>query len=253
MLLLLRFLPFAVGVTNALLFAWQSRDASSYPWLIIWTPFTVLIAGFVIGWKRMTFSELVEKLLPAALAVAACGYGLLLVEGWWALSVIPLLAGGVSFLALELLFLLAYLPTRYPVNGLSHLNLTLVPPTVWLAQYTSVGLTVFVHASRVIPIFVMSAATALLFWSTSHVEASGAERGRWAALGAWLGLQAGLMGAFLPVSLALQGGIAALAIALALRSRRYEIAPRPSFRFMLTEVSAASVLLLLLVATARWA
>lgn len=253
MLLLLRFLPFAVGALNAALFAWQSGSADAYPWIALWAPLTVLVAGFLIAGKRMAVWQAAERLLPPALALAAGVAGLLLMEGGWARVVLPLMAGSVSFLVLELLFLLVYLPTRYPVNGLSHVNLSLVPVTIWLTQYVAVGLTVFVHESRAIPVIVQTAVAALLFWSTSHVEAAPDGRRRWTALGAWLGLHIGLLGAFLPLRLGLHASLAAILLAIALRSRRYGIMPSVTPQLMRAELAAAVILLGLMVGTARWA
>ncbi|OGL73954.1 hypothetical protein A3E39_02020 [Candidatus Uhrbacteria bacterium RIFCSPHIGHO2_12_FULL_60_25] len=253
MLLLLRFLPFVVGVLNALLFVWQSRSAGAYPWIAIWTPLTVIVAGYLIAGKRMAVGQATERLLPPALALAAGVMGLLLMEGAWVTVVLPLMAGSVSFLVLELLFLLVYLPTRYPVNGLSHVNLSLVPVTIWLTQYVAVGLTVFVHESRAIPVIVQTVVAALLFWSTSHVEALHDHRRRWTALGAWLGLHIGLLGAFLPLRLGLHASLAAILLAVALRSRRYGIMPSLTTKLMRAELAAAAILVGLMVGTARWA
>ncbi|HWR00014.1 MAG TPA: hypothetical protein VN397_04190 [Candidatus Methylomirabilis sp.] len=253
MLLLLRFLPFIAGAVNLALFAWQPRLPNAYPWIVVWAPALILGTGLLIAQRRMRPGEAFEKLLPPAIAVTSFGYSLLLMEGLWVSVALPLLAGGVTFVALELLFLLIYRPTRYPVNGMSHLNLSLVPVAILFAQFASVGLTVFVHASRVIPVAVMAAVTALLFHVTSHVEATAEHRRRWTALGAWIGVHIGLLGIFLPVNLVFHGSLAAVVAAFALRTRRYGIAPRLAPRFVVAEIIVAAALLIAMATTARWA
>jgi len=252
MLLLRRLLPFLVAIANVFLLRLQASSPATYPWLAGMAPLIFVSAGVCIGWKRIGLAELFAKLLTPTLALFAAGFGLLLAEGALARWLIPLFSGGVSYLALELLFLLTFLPTRYPVNGLSHLNLSLVPAVLWFANQSSVGLTMFVHASRVIPILALAVAAGLLFWATSHVEADVEHRGRWAALGGWIGLHLGILGAFLPVNIALHGSYAALLGVAALRARRYGIAPHLPRGMVWAEAGGVVVLLLAMMITARW-
>ena len=252
MLFLRRLLPFLVGCLTALCLWAQTQNAGSYPWMALVAPIAFLAAGIFIGWKRFPFLDLLARIVPPAVTLAALVFGLLLAEGGMGLWAIPIVGGIISFVALELLFLLAFLPTRYPVNGLSHLNLVLVPVALWLISYASVGLTMFIHASRAIPILVLSAAGALLFWSTSHVEATPGHRRRWGAVGAWMGAHLGLLGAFLPLAIALHGAYAALLGTFALRVRRYGIAPHLPRSLIIAEILGAAVLLGGMLGTARW-
>lgn len=252
MLFLRRLLPFLVGGFAAACLWAQARNAGSYPWLALAASVAFLAAGIFIGWKRLPFTALLARVLPSAVMLLALAFGLLLSEGEIGRTVMPIVGGVVSFVALELLFLLAFLPTRYPVNGLSHLNLVLVPAALWLIAYAAVGLTMFIHASRAIPVVALAAAGAVLFWSTSHVEAAPNHRRRWGAIGAWLGAHLGLLGAFLPVAIMVHGGIAALLGAFALRVRRYGIAPRVARPLMIAEVMGMALLLGAILGTARW-
>jgi hypothetical protein len=252
MLLLRRLLPFLVAILNGLCLFWQARSPWSYPWLAAVAPVAFAFAGTFIGWRRFPASELAARLLPPMLALVAVAYALLIMEGPIALWVLPAVAAGTSYVALELLFLLAYLPTRYPVNGLSHFNLTLVPGVLFLTHDASVGLTMFVHASRALPVLTLAACGALLFWATAHVETSSGHRRRWSALGGWVGAQLGLLGAFLPVQATMHGAYAALLGAAAIRARRYGISPSPSKGLVMTEAIGVLVLLGLILGTAKW-
>jgi hypothetical protein len=252
MLLFLRFLPFIVAVLDALLFRWQAMSADTYPWLAVAGVMMFCCAGFMVGRRRIEFRELVSKLFIPLIALIVLAYGLLLAEGLIATFAIPITAAVIVFAALELTFLLAYLPSRYPVNGLSRLGLSLVPVILWIAQSTSVGLLVFIRISHLIPLVVMALITAFLFWFTSYRGVSEEHRKRWTMLGAWLGLQLGLLAIFLPVNLSVQGALAAISGCLALRCRRYGIAPRKSARVVWIEVACAIILLVLVLGTARW-
>lgn len=252
MLLLRRLLPFLVAILSGVVLSLQSRSPETYPWLGAIAPVVFACAGLFVSWKRIPLAELVSRILPSVLALAAMTYGLLLAEGWLARFAIPFGGALVSYVALELLFLLTFLPARYPTNGLSHFNLSLVPGILFLAQNTSVGLTMFVHESRVIPILVLAGAAAALFWSTAHVEANAAHRRRWSAIGAWLGAHVGLLGAFLPVQVSLHGACAALLGTLALRARRYGISPLLPRSLVLAEVLGGGIFLAAMLGTARW-
>lgn len=252
MLIFLRFLSVAVGVTNATLFFVQATHADGYPWIVIGCPILFLFAGCLTLWKRRRDAKEFWVLLPSCIALIACGYGLLLTEGSLATLVIPIFAGLLSVIVLELLFLSSFLPARYPANGLSYANLALVPPTLWLLSFTSVGLTVFINASRLVPILVLGFACFLLFYATSHAEANASSRMRWGVIGSWVGLQVGMLGAILPVNLIVHGAISALCVSFALRVRRYEHAPVIRRSAIVTESVAICLFLALVLATSRW-
>ncbi|MEN9558652.1 MAG: hypothetical protein RL141_1021 [Candidatus Parcubacteria bacterium] len=252
MLLFRRVMPIISAMVSAGCLYWQAGSAGTYPWVAAMAPITFAAAAVFIGWKRISLSELAVRVAPSVLALASAAYGLLLAEGIFASVLIPLFGGVISFVALTLLFFVIFLPSRYPVNGLSYFNLALVPVVLWLVQYASVGLTMFVHASRWIPLSVLAGTGAMLFWSTAHVESEHAHRRRWSMLGAWIGVQLGLLGLLLPVEIILHGGYAALLGAFALRARRYGIAPRVSRPIVWAEAVGGVLLLAVMLATARW-
>ena len=252
MLLLRRLAPFVVGMINASLLFWQAQSPASYPWLAVGVPVLFAAAGVFIGWKRFGAAEFASRLLGPLLALTSAAYALLLAEGVFAQWMIPAFGGVVSYAGLELLFLLAFLPTRYPVNGLSHLNLALVPVTLWCANYASVGLTMFIQTPRVVPVLVLAATGVMLFWCTAHVDASADHRRRWTLLGGWLGLHLGLLGAFLPVNIALHGGYAAVLGTFALRARRYGMTPSVPRTLILAESLCVLIVVGLMIGTARW-
>ena len=252
MLIFIRLLPLLVGALNTLLFFLQARNPGSYPWLAIIAPVALAGASIAVLWRRRRGSDDVRLMIPSFLALLVAGYGLLLAEHALALWIIPLVAGGISFVSLELLFLSTFVSARYPVNGLSHLNLTIVPLVLWLTAFTSVGLTVFLNMSRLVPLSAMTVVMFLLFYATSHAEAGRSARWRWAWLGAWLGVHVGILCAVLPVNLAMHGVIAALIGSFAIRVRRYGMMPPIPRRLILVESMMALIMLVAVCVTAQW-
>lgn len=252
MIILLRLLPFATGVATVILFYIQSKSPATYPWQVIATPVIFLASGYLIGRKQHEILPLLQRMVPSALAICVAGYGLLLAEGIFATIVIPLSIGCIAFVCLELLFFSTYLPARYPVNGLSHVNLALVPLILWLASFTSVGIMDFINASVFIPIAVMTGTTALLFWATSHADASRESQRRWTLIGAFIGMHLGILGALLPLSLTPLASLSALLGALVLRARRYGITPALRRRVMFLEPVIGTLFVAMLLVTSRW-
>jgi hypothetical protein len=252
MLILLRLLPFVLGIVNALLFLLQARSAEFYPWYAVIATVLLFASAFLIIWKRGRGMSDLRLIIPSVLALAISGYALLLAEGLLALWAIPLFVGGLSFVSLELLFLSTFVSAWYPVNGLSHVNLALVPITFWFTAFTSVGLTVFLNSSRLVPILTMTLVAFSMFYWTSHAEAGQASRRRWAFMGAWFGFQLGLIGAVLPVNLVLHGTIAALCGAFAVRTRRYGIIPPIPRKLIVFESFNFFIFLTVVLVTARW-
>lgn len=252
MMLLLRVLPVIAGLTGGGLFFAQVRDANTYPWMLL--PVVLIYVGSAVAlhWRRWKGAEQIRSLIPSLIALVALGAGLLLTEGVIAQWLIPVFAGLVLYAVFELRFLHAFIPARYPVNGISHVNLFLVPFVFWIAGYTSVGLVVFMLANKWIPVGVMTFLGCVLFYSTSHAEASVVQRWRWTWLGAWIGFQIGLLEIFLPLNLFVHAAIAALCAGYALRVRRYGIQPPISDRLMMMESIGAMVLLGVLIFTSRW-
>lgn len=252
MLIIFRFLPVLVGAINALLFFAQARHAGLFPWLIVPAPVLLVVAFGFLLWKRHKTTEDLRVILPCLIYLVVSGYGLMLAEGFLALWAIPLIAGFATFIFLELVFLSVFFPARYPVNGLSHVNLSLVPLALWLASFTSVGLTIFMNASRLIPIAVMTGVSLLLFYATSHAESGASVRGRWAGVGAWIGWHIGLLAAVLPLNMIVHGTIAALVGGYALRVRRYGFFPTIPRRLIVTEAIGFLTFFIAVLATSKW-
>ena len=234
-------------------YGWQSQSPGSYPWLAVVAIAVFVSAAFSMAWKRVPLLSFAARMGVAFLLLLSLGYALLLAEGVWARWGIPVLAGIAAFAALELLFLHVFLPARYPVNGLSHLNLALVPLALWCVQSASVGLSVFIHAPRWIGVVMMGAVCGALFWATAHAESRAAHQRRWALLGVLIGVHLGLLGTLLPLPIPVHGAYAAALGAVGLRARRYGISPRLSRRVVLVELLIATALVLTLFMTGQWA
>lgn len=252
MMMLLRIVPFLAGVTNGYLFFLQVQKPEFFPWICIPAVAVYLVSIVLINRGHWKGIEHIRTLIPACMAIVVSGYGLLLIEGFLLWYAVPLFVGMTTYLVLELQFLHAYVPARYPANGISHVNLVLVPCLFWLTMYTSVGVTIFVNVSNSIPVISMSVIGLLLFYATSYAEATMLQRWRWAWIGMWIGCQIGLLGVVLPLNLFIQGALAALCGGFALRVRRYGIQPPVPFRLMMLESVGFFGLLILICATARW-
>lgn len=252
MILLLRMIPLLAGLLNGTLFFIQARQPDFFPWLIVPTIVVYLFSVTLIHWRRWRGAEELRSFIPAIVAIFASGYGLLLTEGMISGWMIPLFVAVTTYAILELQFLRAFVPARYPANGISHVNLLLVPCVCWLAAYTSVGLVVFVNMSRFIPVIAMSALGFVMFYATSQAESTMAQRWRWTWIGTWIGMQVGFLEVVLPLNLFIHAAIAALCCGYALRVRRYGIQPPIPARMMMTEFFGSLILLTAIAATARW-
>lgn len=252
MILALRLLPFILGLLEAWIFWFQHSHADLYPWLAILGLMLYPVAVATIAWKRLPWREVTVKMLPTFLLLGCLAFGLLLAEGGWAMFAIVILAGVATTLSLELLFLLAFHPTAYPVNGLSHLNLVFFPLMLWYAASTSSGLLLFLHTSRWWHVILVFALSSLVFRATSHPGATRRQKRIWTLIGGLVGFEVGCIGLMLPVSMAMQGILAALVCSASLRVRRYLYAPRPSARLAWSEAVLACVLFTASLVTAKW-
>jgi hypothetical protein len=252
MILLIRLVPFVVGLFEAVLF-WQQRlHPELYPWLVLLAVALLPAGAFVIAWKRVRFGDLTEKMAPTALLLASLAFALLLVEGEWPLTALVMLASLASFLSLEVLFLLARFPQAYPVNGISRVNIGYVPSIVWYAISTSSGLLTFLHTDRVWHVALATVIGLIVFRTTGHPGATPRQNRIWMLVGGVTGFETGILGIILPLSMGMQGLIAALIICGVLRVRRYLYDPRPSVRIAWSELSAGLAVFMACLMTAKW-
>ncbi len=252
MILLLRALPFLVGLFEALLFTLQRQYPDVYPWIILPGIVFVPVASFVISWKRLAWRDLLEKMVPSYLLIASLAFGLLLIETQFLCIVFTVLAALASFLSLELLFVLAYDPSSYPVNGLSRLNIAYVPFVAWSTASTLAGLLVFLHVHPLWYVGVMTLLGLILFRTTGHPGATPMEHRVWMLMGAIIGANIGWIGTRLPLTMPMHGFLAAVVFAAILRMRRYLYAPKPSRRLAWIEGSLTCLLLCIGLLTTTW-
>jgi len=252
MILLIRLVPFAVGLLEAVVFWHQRQDPSSYPWIVLLGLLALPVGALVISWGRIGLADLSEKMAPTLVLLASLAFALLLVEGSWQSWILVMIASLSTFLSLEVLFLLIHHPSAYPVSGISRLNIGTVPFSIWYAVSTSIGLITFIHTDRIWHIVLCVALGAILFRTTGHPMATKKQRRTWVGLGACIGLEIGALGLLLPVSLGMQGFIAAALFCGALRARRYLYAPKPSRRIAWAEATALCTVIAVALSTAKW-
>jgi len=251
--LLLLSLPWLSGGVNLLAVWWQYQTPLFYPWPLAVGLGLHTLAIVLYGRRRLNWKETSEKMLPSFLALAALATTLLLAEGLYLRLVLALLSGGLSLLTLKLFFLFCFDRPRYPVNALSHVNLALVPLTAFFLAWGLSGLATFVSLPWWAIIISYMPMQAALYGVTAHPTATAADRWGWTALGAYVGLQTAILIQLLPVSMLVQGAIAALLAAVPLRIRRYAYQPRPPKKLAYFEIVIASLAFLALLLLARWA
>ncbi|MCW1892412.1 MAG: hypothetical protein KIH65_004200 [Candidatus Uhrbacteria bacterium] len=252
MALLFRLLPLIIGMISAGCFAMQAQYANWYPWILV-PAFIVFIGGIATMFRQRHWGwEDVRLAVPALMAFAAAGFGMLLVEGWLRYWGIPLFVGLVSYLLVELLFLSTFYASKYPVNGMTHMNLALVPVIFWLLAYTSSGLLVFMNTQRFSPMILFAVVGGVLWYVTAHPEATPESRLRWTLIGAWISTQIGMIIAIVPLRMEVHAMIASICGAAALRVRRYGIAPPIPRNMILLEVIGMILFLAAVAFTAAW-
>lgn len=254
--LLLRIAPILTGIATYFLFEWQWRVPLLYPWALL-----ACICVFAATVVRMTWSRkdrwvMMWTALPVAsflLAAAACA--VMLEEPFWR-HALSLFSAVTSYMALELLFLHLYHTSRYPVNGLTHLQLGLIPLTNALLAWGLVGVRVFAKTlappAWTVPL-VFAGVNALAFAVTSHPDAAVYARRAWIAFAAFTGFSIGILLLFLPLAMPAQAFLAALLVALPLRLRRYGFRPQVSRVTAWVEAFIACGAFFAVLLLSRWA
>lgn len=254
--LLLRITPIIVGIATYFLVEWQWRAPLTYPWTMLACVALYLGAVLRMTWLRNERWTMMWHALPTAcFLLSAVAAAAMLEESLWrqALSIFVALA---SYMALELLFLHLHYSSRYPVNGLTHLQLGLVPLTNALLAWGVVGVRVFAKPfappAWSIPL-VFAMINALAFAVTSHPDASTFSRRGWIVFAAFTGIGIGLLLLFLPLAMPAQAFLAALLVALPLRLRRYGFHPRVSRATAYFEAGVAFLVFFGILLFSRWA
>ncbi len=250
--LFLRLLPWLVGAAGFAAAEWTWRHPSDYPWALAAVLVAYVASGIVLGWRRLGAHDLTMKMLTPAVAFVALALASLLAEQPTERIALTILLAVVPGYALELLFLLAHQPSRYPVNGLSRLNLALVPLAAFCFAVGLVGMQIFVQLPKWITLAAFTGVGALLSFLTEHPGVERAIRVRWTAFGALLGLHVGALAVVLPVGLEVIGALAAIAFAWPLRARRYGYEPKPPRSLAAAESAGAMVLFLTILLVSRW-
>lgn len=259
--LFLRLLPWLVGALSLGSAEWVWRHPQDYPWPLLIAMLCALLAGCVLAWRRLSIEDFFNKMLPSALAMGSIAFAFLMPEQAWERGLISLAFAGVPLYALELLFLLTYQPTRYPVNGLSRLNMALVPLSIFCLATGVVGMQTHLRCSTAdrfcwpnwatVATFVFAGAVFAVL--TTHPSSDRNHRIRWSVFGALIGFHIAILCVILPVALSVMGCIAALAVAFPLRARRYTYEPKPPTNLAWAEGLTALFLFVVLVLTSRWA
>lgn len=252
MIILIRLIPFAVGLLEVVVFWQQQFHPSWYPWILAIGLVAFPVGAITVAWGRVGIRDLAGKLAPSFLLLASMAFAFLLAEASWQFALLEAFAGVSSFLSLEVLFLMAHYPSAYPVNGISRVNISFVPVIMWYAVSTSIGLITFIHSDRVWHVAMCAVLGYVLFATTSHPGATRTQNRVWSFVGICTGIEIGIVGLLLPVSMAMQGLIAAILMSGVLRMRRYLYAPKPSRRVAWSEAIGIIIVGAVSLTTAKW-
>jgi hypothetical protein len=251
--LLVRGLPLFIGLAVFAACQWQWRDASIYPWPLVAALIAYAIAAGFISYRRLPIEELVSKMVPGVIVLFSMGFAFLLVEAPESRVALSLLMAGSAGVSLEMLWLLVFDPARYPVHGLSRLNVAFMPLAAFFTCLGLTGLGYFIRTPEWITPLTMATLGALAFVLTSPHTHGRTHRARWGILGAAIGLQVGILALILPVSIVVQGSLAAILIAIPLRIRRYSTGAIPRRVTAWSEGVSVTVLFLTVLLVSRWA
>ena len=251
--LLVRGLSWFIGLIAFAICQWQWRDASLYPW-----PLIALLAAYCtaigfIAYRRLPAKELLTKMAPSVIALISMGFAFLLIETPESRLALSLLVAGSTAVSLEMLWLLLFDPSRYPVHGLSRLNLAFMPLAAFFTGLSLTGLGYFIRTPEWITPVTLGMLGGLAFILTSPHSQSMSHRIRWGILGIAIGFQAGILAIILPVSIMVQGALAAMLFAIPLRIRRYSTGVTPRSLMAWSEGIGVSILFLTILLVSRWA
>lgn len=251
--LLVRSLPWFIGLLAYAASQWQWRHADFYPWPLVSVVIGYIVSATLISYRRLSLDELISKILPSVLVLTSIGFAFLLIEAPEARLALSILYAGIAVASLEMLWLLIFAPARYPVHGLTRLNMAFMPLTFFFSVLGLTGLMYFIRIPEWITPAVMALVGASAFVLTIHHSHSNTHRFRWATIGAAIGFQLGLLANVLPVSNIVHGAIAAILIAIPLRIRRYGTGTTPRHSIAWSEGISASILFLTVLLVSRWA
>lgn len=252
-ILFIRLLSWLSGFA-AVFAAWrQWSDPLSYPLplmcFLVWMIFAIIL----MSWHRTTVLTVLEKMAPAILVQCACIFACVMADSQVQKMLFSVSLALCAFIPLELFFFFLYDGKRYPVNGLSHVNIAFVPLAVFFTTIGLNGTRVFLRAPWWATVLVLVVSGIALFALTEHPTADIKHRRRWRILGAFIGLHAALFVLILPFNVWVHGVLAAILFSVPLRLRRYAYAPQPPMRMAWTEGAIAVIVFLFLLLTSQWA
>lgn len=260
LLLVFRILPFLAAGISAWLMQMQWREPFLFPLPLLGMIAVYGCSAACLSWKRSTWREYVGRTLPTFITLCGALVAAALFEGNARLGLTVFTATTV-FIALELLFFLLFHPARYPVNGLTHFHLGLVPASIALFVWGTVGWWMFArtgpferYAPEILLIVgIFSALGGGFFFLTSHPDATPRQRSAWAIFGGFIGFCCACLIFLLPIPLEAHALLAALLISIPLRIRRYAYAPVPTIKGAFLEGGFAMICFFAVLLLSRWA
>jgi|JI8StandDraft_1071087.scaffolds.fasta_scaffold08407_7 hypothetical protein len=252
MFLLLRSLPISAALGILFLSRWQFVAWRTFPLLYAASAIIFIASAALIGYKRLAWREWI-KVIPPILTFLIAGGAALLVESGIQQTLFSLFVSGLAYLTLELLYLLGLEPAKYPVHGLSRLNLALIPLGMFFLAMTLSGLQAFIRFPFWTSPFFGLAYGAITFACTAHHTSDKEQDRRWVMMGLLVGAHAGIFAMLLPLDVVASGVVSALLFALPFRARRYAHDPKPPRKSAYIESSLFAACFFAVILFSRWA
>lgn len=252
MFLFLRSLPILAALGILFLSRWQFVAWQTFPLLYGISALIFIASAALIGYRTLAPREWI-KVIPPIVTFLIAGGAALLVENGIQQTVFSFFVSGLAYLTLELLYLLGHEPSKYPVHGLSRLNLALIPLGMFFLAMTLSGLQAFIRFPFWTSPFFGLAYGAITFACTAHHASDKEQDRRWVLMGLFVGAHAGILAMLLPLDVIASGVIAALLFALPFRARRYAHDPKPNRHSAYVESSLFLACFLSVILFSRWA
>lgn len=249
--LFLRLSPWFVAVVSALVSSWQWRAPALYPWPLVMGLCVYVIALIALLWRSSAWRAGAIALLPAFFSMTMIGFGHLMIEETVLRVSTTAVFAFIPWLALELGWFMLYESHHYPARAFTRLNLALVPLSMWYLLTTLQGIQVFLQILSGMLMALCVFATVLWFVITIRSWKDQREK-RWIWASLVIGGHVALLLVLLPVSMPVQGALAALLVALPLRLRHLVHERGPFFRALWLEGGLLCVLWIGILFSARW-
>ncbi|NQV12177.1 hypothetical protein HQ524_02350 [Candidatus Uhrbacteria bacterium] len=253
MILVVRTIPFLIGISTAALLSMVSVWPNSILLLAILAVVAVVYGiGNLTGFGRDLEGWWHVAVTPALFVVSAVAF-MLFVESSWLLIAIPIVTGVFTFFFAEHLFRFVHLPSLYQPYALEHTSLVLHVASMFFLSTAFYGLQTFLQTQSWLLAIFFFAFSGMMVYETLWVSKIRDSKAiRVAVIGGLMLTELFVVFSFLPTSFFVNAAASTLVFYVFLGIMRASFLQRLSKVVLKRYAIAGSVLLLLLFVTARW-